>query len=438
MRKAFAVVAAGLAGLGALSACSTKSTASSTGSSSGRSSAQGVDSSTIRVGVTYVDFSAIRNIVDIDQGDFRTSYTALFNDINAHGGINGRKIVPFFAPVNPIGTAPAAEACTQLTEDDKVFVVLGFFNASDPLCYLDTHGVNIVGGPATGASLSPAQQQEEKATWFSTALSEDHLIPKELDVFNQEHLFSGQKVAVVALAQDQSVLQNLVVPELQKLGVDVVQTAINDVPATDITAANQQMALIGQKFQSAGAEVVVAAGEGASEGWPESLKANHSTYHPRLVATNYDSLSAWIGSKTGYDPAVLPGAVSALASEPWDQFWSDAGLQHCVSLINAAGPKEAIVTPTPANINKEPQTWVSAGQACANVTLLAAVLKAAGPNLDNHAFLTGGESLTNLTVPGSGVPGALNFGPQYHDGNGPLVVYTWDPNQKAFTDHTAG
>jgi hypothetical protein len=256
-----------------------------------------------------------------------------------------------------------------------------------------------------------------------------------MDVFSQEQVFRGHKVAVVALAQDQSVLQDLVVPELQKLGVDVVQTAINDVPATDLTASYQQMALIAQKFQSAGADVVVAAGEGASEGWPQALQANRSTYHPRLVATNYDSLSAWIGSKTGYDPAVVPGAISALASEPWDQIWSDPGVQHCLSLINAAHPSEQIITPTVANENKEPQPWVSAGQACGNVTLLAAVLKAAGPDLNNHTFQTGGESLTNFAAPGSGAPGPLNFSPQYHDGDAPLVVYTWDPAQKTFVSH---
>lgn len=435
MHKVFTVLVAGLAGLSTLSGCSAKSSAN--GSGAGGSSTRGVTSSTIRVGVTYADFAAIRSEVNIDQGDWQTAYTALFDDVNAHGGIDGRKIVPFFAPVNPIGTAPAAEACTKLTEDDKVFVVLGFFNGSDPLCYLVTHGVNIIGGPATGASLTPAQQQQKKGTWFSYSLSENHLIPKELDVFDRQNVFSGHKVAVVALAQDQSVLQSLVVPELRKLGVDVVQTATNDASPTDITASNQQMALIAQKFQSAGADVVVAAGEGASEDWPQALQANHSTYHPRLVATNYDSLSAYIGSKTGYDSAILPGAISALASEPWDQIYAQPGMQHCLALISAAHPKEPIIVPTPANETKQPQPWVSAGSACANVTLLSDILRAAGRDLDNQTFKTAGESLKNVNIPGSGAPGPLNYSPQYHDGNGPLVIYTWDPNQKMFVSHPA-
>ena len=55
--------------------------------------------------------------------------------MNAKGGINGRKIVPVFEPIDPIGTTPAATACTALTEDDKVFAAIGFFQPADTACY---------------------------------------------------------------------------------------------------------------------------------------------------------------------------------------------------------------------------------------------------------------------------------------------------------------
>lgn len=443
MRKAIATVTAAVIGLVGLTACSTKSTPktsapapANTSSSPSTSSVQGVTATTIRVGITYVDYSAIRSIVDLDQGDFRTAYRALLDDINAHGGIAGRKIVPYFAAVNPIGTASAAAACTQLTEDDKVFVVLGFFNATDPACYLDTHGVNIIGGPATGATLSPQQQAAEKATWFNTDLTDQHLLPKELTDFAKQGLFRGHKVAVVALASDQSVMQQVALPQLHSLGVDVVQTAINDVSPTDLTAFYQQMALISQKFQSAGADIVVAVGQGASQGWPQSLQANHSTYLPRLVATNYTALQSYVSSKTGYDPATLAGAVSASPGLEAYQTWSRPAVQHCVSIVSAAHPSEPFITPTPANVSKQPQPWVSLEQACDLVTLLRDILQKAGRNLDNQTFLTAGESLHNVMLPTS--VGPLNFGPGFHDGNGPLVLETWDSATRTFTNKVAG
>ncbi|MDA8046480.1 MAG: ABC transporter substrate-binding protein [Actinomycetota bacterium] len=443
MRKISTVGMVLVAGIGLLAGCSTKTTpkatsGSTTGSSvpSAPSPAQGVTSSSIRVGVTYVDFSAIRNVVNIDQGDFRTSYQALVDDINAKGGIDGRKIQLYFAPVNPIGTAPAAQACTQLTEDDHVFVVLGFFNGTDPLCYLDTHGVNIIGGPATGASLSPAQQAAEKGTWFTTTLTPGHLFPKEMDVFEKEGVFKGQKVAVVAAAADQSQM-GLVLPELKKLGVDVVQTAINDVSPTDVSAAYREYATIGLKFQSAGATAVVAVGESASQGWPASLQANHSTYLPKLVATEWDSLYAWITGKGGYEPAVLNGAVTALGSEDNVAAWQGAGMARCAALISAAHPSEPVIVPTAANQTKQPATWVSAEQACTNITLLEDILRAAGHNLDNQTFNAGGESLKNVVIPGSGAAGPMTFSAQYHDGNAPIVIYDWNSAKEAFDSHVA-
>src|SRR6516165_546753 len=197
-------------------------------------SGQGVTAGTIKVGVTYPDVAAIRNLINVDPGNYMVAYTTLFNQINAHGGLDGRKIVPSFVPVDPLGTAGAATACTQLTEDDKVFAVLGFFQQPDTACYLQTHSVPII-----GASLSAAQAAQAKAPWFNPIISDSDLIPKEMAVFKQEGVFSGKKVAVVGTNIDQPVI-NLVLPALHKAGADVVQTAVNSVPVSDTAAQVQE------------------------------------------------------------------------------------------------------------------------------------------------------------------------------------------------------
>ena len=418
-----------------LAACSTKSSSSASGSTAASSSASssgsasgagalgtGVTATAIRLGITYVDLAAIRNLVNIDHGDYKTAYTTVIKDVNAHGGVNGRKIVPYFAPVNPIGSDPAAQACTQLTEDDQVFAVIGFFQNDDPLCYVETHDTPII-----GASLTAQQQQRAKATWFNYQLSDDHLIPRAIDAFAKQNVFAGHKVAVVGQAPDQPALQNLVVPELKKLGVDVVQTAIEDAPTTDTAAGYQQYALIAQKFQSSGADVVVAVGN-AGTGWPKALQVNHSTYLPRLVATSYNSLAAYVADKAGDDPAVMRNAITADGSAPDNIVWNDPAMQRCVALIQAAEPAQPINNPITAT-GSTPNTWVSPIAACQNVTLFVDIAKAAGATLNEGTFLQGGESLTSVTIPGSGGP--LHFGPGGHDGGGPVFLSTWDPNTKA-------
>jgi hypothetical protein len=244
---------------------------------------QGVTPTSIKVGITYLDTSAIKNIVNIDPGNFQVAYTALIHQINAKGGINGRKIVPIFQPIDPIGTAPAATACTTLTEDDKVFAVIGFFQAADTACYLETHDT-----PLIGATLTKASAARSKAPWFNDVISDNDLVPKEMEAFHQEGVFARRKVAVVGDTSDQAEV-GLVLSELKKLKVNVVQSATNSVPDTDQAATDSEYAVIAQKFKAAGANVVIAVGD-AGVSWPEALQDNQSTYLPRLIVPDYSDL----------------------------------------------------------------------------------------------------------------------------------------------------
>ena len=104
----------------------------------------GVTATTIRVGIPYLDLSALWKVgVKLDQGNYPDAYNALIADMNAHGGIDGRRIVPYLVPVSPLGTAPAATACTQLTEDYKVLVAIF---PDQPDCYRQVHGTPTING----------------------------------------------------------------------------------------------------------------------------------------------------------------------------------------------------------------------------------------------------------------------------------------------------
>ena len=93
----------------------------------------------IQVGVTYVDLASIGDIATLDHGDYEAAYQALFDDINANGGINGRTVEATIVGINPVGTDSAEAACVQLTEDEDVFVAMGFFNGDAPNCVVSTH-----------------------------------------------------------------------------------------------------------------------------------------------------------------------------------------------------------------------------------------------------------------------------------------------------------
>ena len=70
--------------------------------------------------------------------------------------------MPVFAPINPLGTAPAQEACVKLTEDEKVFAAIGFFHGDAPLCYVEQHDTPVLGG-----TRRPTYLKRAKAPWFT-------------------------------------------------------------------------------------------------------------------------------------------------------------------------------------------------------------------------------------------------------------------------------
>jgi ABC-type branched-subunit amino acid transport system substrate-binding protein len=409
----------------ALAAGCSSSAHSASGGAVGNSSrnSTGVTSTSIRVGITYPDLTQLQKTLNVDGGNYRDAYLTVINDVNAHGGIKGRKIVPYFAPVNVIGTAPAATACTQLTEDDHVLVAVGFFQAPDTACYLKTHDTPII-----GASLDASQEVPGEAPWFNNLLSNDHLVPKELQIFNNQGIFGGHKVAVVGETADQQQMQQVVLPELKTLGVNVVATATEDSAPGDTAALDAQYNLIGQRFKTSGADVVVAVGDSGAN-WPAASGRNHSTYQPRLVATNENTLAGYTMNSSGYVPGGVKDAVSAISIPPASAWWNDPAMQQCIGMIQKAYPDDQIANPV-TSPSKTKETWVAPQTACSQIPLLVKILTAAGNTLNNASFLTGGESLSNITLPGS--DGTLSFGPGHHDGNGPMFLYEWQVATNSF------
>ncbi len=406
---AFAVFVVSLAGL------------FTAGAAGAATSTQGVTAGTIKVGVTYPDVAAIRSIINVNPGNYVVAYNALFKQINANGGINGRKIVPVFAAVDPLGTSGAATACTQLTEDDKVFITLGFFQQVDTACYVQTHSTPIV-----GFSLTAQESAAAKAPWYNYQISDSNLVPKEMAIFKKEGAFGGKKVGVVSTTADADEVK-LVTTALKNEKVDVVQTAVNSVPDTDTTAQVAEYGTIAEKFQSSGVNVVVAVGN-AGNGWPSGLQANQSSYRPRLIATDYNDLDAYVSNKAGVTQSILKNLLTAGPTPPPTVEWNDPAMKKCVATIEKAEPGASISNPVTATAST-PVTYTAPETACQQVALFQDLIKAAGKTLTTQSLVKGANTLTHVTIPGGG--GTFNYSGGHNDGNGPVFVYTWKPSTSA-------
>src|SRR5205823_4051160 len=162
----------------------------------------------IKIGITYPDLDAIRSVTNTNHGDYEKSYRAVIDDLNRQGGINGRKIVPVFAKINPLGDAPAQEACVKLTEDEEVFAAMSFFNADAPLCFVQSHATPIIGGQTTPKNLASA-----KAPWVTLESGAD-LGARQIDALAKAGALKGKLGIVANAVEEQSQLKDVVLPAL--------------------------------------------------------------------------------------------------------------------------------------------------------------------------------------------------------------------------------
>jgi len=87
----------------------------------------GVTATSIKLGISLVDFKCIQQFIDFTRPNQQAVYQAFIDDVNKKGGINGRKIVADFnteCPLTPTSDL-LVQVCTKFTDDDKVFAVMG-------------------------------------------------------------------------------------------------------------------------------------------------------------------------------------------------------------------------------------------------------------------------------------------------------------------------
>jgi Periplasmic binding protein len=394
-------------------ACCMASLGLTSGSAGAADSTQGVSATTIEVGIPYIDFAALTAVgVNLNEGNWADAYNALIANINAHGGLDGRKLVPHLLAVNPTGSTATLTACTQLVQDDHVFVVIGPEQAN---CYIQ-HGVLAINGlmqtPSPGAAAN-----------FTLSPPYAVFDPLQLAAFDKMDAFKGKKVALFAGAPTDNNEMGLVQSELKKLHINVVQTATDSAPALDQVAEYSDAQSIAERFQQEGVNEVVAVGTGSAL-WPKALANNQSTYNPSWMATSGSNIqgTATIG-KNQIPGQYLKNMLAAVPGPSYVQMWKDPAVQKCVSIVKKAYPSDAIAKPTPTTPGSG-ETYEAVVQACQNLAVFTKIASAAGKHLTTSSFTKAGFGLRNFVIPGIGSP--LSFGPNQPAAVGPIYLLEYD------------
>jgi hypothetical protein len=138
---------------------------SSSSSSGGGSAPPGVTATTINLGLLYsVNGGAANAAVGaggISQGDEKANDQILIDDINAHGGVLGRKLVPVYHAIDATSAdtidSQLQAACDDLTQDHKVFAVFTGGTESFKQC-LQSRGVAALEDDLTGSDTATFQR----------------------------------------------------------------------------------------------------------------------------------------------------------------------------------------------------------------------------------------------------------------------------------------
>ena len=384
---------------------------------------RGVTPDAIKVGVVGPDLEALAGLVDLDHGSYEAAYRALIDDINATGGVNGRRIDMVYDAFLPIGTEGMDTICSRFTEDEQVFAVLGGLLDDGPLCYTELSDTAFI-----GSTQNDQRVERSSAPWFTGFRNSDDVVATTIRGFHERGVFDDAAVAVVAAVADKSQVESIALPLLDELGVDVVDVSFIEASALDTAASEAEAALIAERQKTAGADVALAIG-GGTPSYAGGLE--DSDFRPRLATTSLSSLRAYIRDRGGRDLSLLEDSVAGNIAEQVG-WWADSAIQDCIAIVEAAG-EPTILDPN-TRAPEEPENIVSVAAACRDVALFVAIATAAGPELTNDSFRAAGEGLGDFHVPGFG---PATYRADRPDGGAPIYFYEWDDElQDLATDGT--
>jgi hypothetical protein len=404
---------AAAAGSGSGSGVSASSPAAGVGSSAGptggqsvgaqggaeaTASAVGVTASEIKLGIGIINVGAAKAFgFNFDIGNEQGRFQALIDSVNAAGGVNGRKIVPYyytFDATNP--DVPGQAACLAWTKDDRVFSVLveSQFPTAAEVCIFGQGDTPFITTQGTD------QSYYANGLFFTTQASDNRTLADEANFLAGNGSLVGQTVGVVSGdGSDELAVDDTLVPALASMGHQVKDVEV--IPST--TAGTQQISIAISNLKAAGVTFVIIAANVILAG-PFVQAANHAGYNPKYALSDFNNeINDQVAN---YYPSSFEGTVG-LSTHRFAEYRDGAPFapadQACLNVVH---PVDSTVLPTTNSAFE-----VAMGD-CAIFDAWLAGVRRAGPALTQASFLTAmGQSGT------FGIPGTQNgsFGPGKHD-----------------------
>jgi hypothetical protein len=404
---AAAVVVGGWTSSWSTSAALTDAAGVRTASSTG---AVGVTPKQVKVGVALIDYSCIKSFVDTIRTHEDKVYRAFIDDVNKKGGMAGRKIVPVFESFCPVQSAGVLAACTKLTEDDKVFAVIGsFYDLSGDAqgCVAKQHQrvlmafnltQQIIDKSPPGMIIYPGATNERAAVVL-------------VDLLKKNGKFKGKKVAVLGGSQESATVNQTIVPALKKAGVPLGTTAVLSITGTDTTAAQAQLDSFIERWKSEHVNGIFLSGDEVSSK-QFVTKIRSEMPNVALYVDNTDERGAARDEvRAGVKPNPYEGMLAA-GGPTSAEYVKGPNWAYCKAIYKKQTGKKA---PSPQQTIKGPggktlDLYQSINDACQMVSMFHDVGQRVGKNLNNANWVKTVDHFGPITNRGSGPYSSLGTG----------------------------
>jgi Periplasmic binding protein len=380
-------------------------------------SARGVTKSAINVVFPVVNLQALASVYgfagDVEYTEQAKAINLYVGQINAAGGINGRKINPIISYFNPASESDMRALCKDWTQGNPAaFAVLdgvGDWTGDNELCITQEGHTPFIGQWTT---VSNWTQEGSPYLWW-TGPDDASVLQAVVQWGHSAGLLGGhRKVGVIVgdRASDQLALNDYLLPDLKRIGVQPVVESIPAQPA-ETAATGSDAPLIVEKLRAAGVDSVIPLMP-FNAFLPVLSAETQQKYFPKLLLSDYEnSIESALGilpvpyekaldGQEGVTTETLGGIDD---SRPEAQGGYDAGVRSCWTTWHKAYPE----TPK-GNMNDYIEEQGPVQGWCQEIRLFAQAATAAGADLNRRTFV---EAMSKIKNYQGGYSPILSFGP---------------------------
>jgi ABC-type branched-subunit amino acid transport system substrate-binding protein len=359
----------------------------------------GVTDDSIKLGVTLIDYECIpKSFVSSVYVDQPEAYRAYIDNINEHGGINGRKVEPVFQFICPLQPAAAVQACTSVTDDKQVFAVVG--SMYDPtgdaqLCVAEQHKTILI----TDGLSQEMIDQAPPGLLLSPGITSDRRLKVIMSLLKSQHTLDGKKVAILTEAAATSPADDVVKPALDAMGLEQGSEAVLSISGQDTTAAQSQLDSFIEKWKTEHVDALIMVGTAASsEQFVNKIKG--AIPDMQLVA---DTTAVASGGQNDVKKHVVPNPYDGIITAEGRIFLEHSETPNFTYCSDIWEQQTGKPIPLPNVVVKLPNgqendVYGNAEEACSYVTMFQDIATHVGKNLNNTNWANTVDTLGPVKV----------------------------------------